>query len=375
MRLDWTLEEIFSALGAAWHSPYTARVIECAIALLIALQVWALWRDAQPAPTVTSERPSAASTRPHFGASELSQLLGAHLFGAPTQEVTAAPALAPTAFKLVGLYVPDATAAPSLAAGSSAANTEPESTGEGGAISPLAFAKEFFGERTVVSALPGAIAWLSVSGAPGQRVQVGDAIGGGTVREIHPKGVTLELGGRAVRVAFPENPFLAMFRGESKTALAVTDPNAIPAELLSPALRFQPELAGNGLTGFRVYPGSDEGAFFKTGLRAGDVIESIGGQSITVPRDVIPLLTALRDAKPLALRLRRGPTAVELTLFKSTGTPAGARASRQVVLPPGYRPSPTTRPAGAPAPKPRVAPVPPPDLAPPPPSVRRSSPP
>ena len=367
MRVDWTLDEISSALGAAWHSPHAPRVVEFAIALLIALQIVLLWRDAQPA----SMAPSAASTHPRFGASDLAQLLGTHLFGAATQDVVAAPAVAPTAFKLVGLYVPDGEvfSPPSIDA------LEDPEAGEGGAISPLAFAKEFFGERTVVSALPGAIAWLSVSGAPGQRVQVGDAIGGGTVREIRPEGVTLELGGRAVRVAFPENPFLAMFRGESKTALAVTDPNAIPAELLSPALRFQPELAGDALVGFRAYPGSDEVAFGKTGLRAGDVIDAVNGQPIAVPRDLVPLLSALRDTKPVSLHVRRGPTAVDLTLFKASGALASTGASRRVVLPPGYRASPTTRPPGALAPKPRAAPVPPPDLAPPPPSVRRSSPP
>lgn len=328
MRLDWTLEEITSALGTAWYSPRAPRVVECAIALLIALQVWALWRDAQPAPTVKSELPSASSTRPHFGAGDLSQLLGAHLFGAPTQDVAATPALAPTAFKLVGLYVPDAAAAPGLAAGSIAADAELQATGEGGAISALAFAKSFFGEHTLVSALPGAIAWLSVSGAPGQRVQVGDSVGGGTVREIRPEGVTLELGGRVVRVAFPENPFVAMFRGESTSVLLVTDPNAIPPELISSLLRVQPMPDARGAIHFRVYPGANAPAFQRAGLRAGDEIDAIAGESVTDARGVLPLLRALKTGRAIALRLRRQARLIELTV------PAGA------ALPPSATPPP-----------------------------------
>jgi hypothetical protein len=370
MRVDWTLEEVSAALAAAWYSPHAPRVVEIALALLIALQAWSLWHGAQPAPMFSNDSAVRSATQPRFGASELSRLLGAHLFGEAAQ-APAAPALAPSAFKLVGLYVPDserdADVLASIAAGAAA-----EIAGEGGASEPLAYARTFFGERTLVAALPGAIAWVSVSGAPGQRVQVGQQLGGGTVRAIAPEGVTLELQGRRVRIAFPENPFLAMLRGETNTVLVASDPNAIPAELSSPALRFLPELLGDGLTGFRVYPGSDETGFTKTGLRAGDVIEAIDGRAVTMPRDVIPLLNALRDSKPVSIRVRRGAgRPLDLRLFTaSTGDAAGRS---KVVLPPGYRLSPTTRPAGLPPPRPRAAPTPPPDLSSPPPSVRRSA--
>ncbi len=361
MRLDWTSDELFAALGNAWYSPYAPRVVEIALALLIALQAWTLWRGAQPALTLPAELAIRSPAQPRFGANELSQLIGAHLFGEASQPAAATPALAPSAFKLVGLYVPDSTSG-------AASGT----TGEGGASEALAYARTYFGERTLVAALPGAIAWVSVSGAPGQRVQVGQALGGGTVREILPEGVTLELQGRRVRIAFPENPFLAMLRGETNTVLVATDPNAIPAEVLSPALRFLPELLGEGLVGFRVYPGSDEGAFARTGLRAGDVIEAIDGRAVTMPRDVIPLLSALRDSKPVSMRVRRGAGSPrELKLFAASRRDPAGRS--KVVLPPGYRPSPTTRPTGLPPPKPRAAPTPPPDLSSPPPSVRRSA--
>ncbi|MCU0758963.1 MAG: hypothetical protein MUF07_07160 [Steroidobacteraceae bacterium] len=370
MRLDWTSDELFAALGNAWYSPHAPRVVEMALALLIALQLWAIWRSAQPEPAIVRDDATAVPAHARFGSTELSRLLDAHLFGEAPAEAKA-PALAPSAFKLVGLYVPDSEGdAEPLAPSASGAAVN--ATGEGGASEALAYARTFFGERTLVSALPGAIAWVSVSGAPGQRVQLGQQLGGGTVRAIAPEGVTLELQGRRVHIAFPENPFLAMLRGETNTVLVASDPNAIPAELSSPALRFLPELLGDGLTGFRVYPGSDEAAFAKTGLRAGDVIEAIDGRAVTMPRDVIPLLTALRDRQSRPMRVRRGAgSPLDLNLFATSMREVAGRS--RVVLPPGYRPSPVTRPAGLPPPKPRAAPPPPPDLASPPPSLRRSA--
>jgi hypothetical protein len=333
MRLDWTLDEISSAIGAAWQSPRAPRVVELAVTLLIVLQAWALWQDTKPVPAPDSDPPGVTPPRPRFGTSELSQLLAAHLFGASSPETAAAPALAPAAFKLVGLYVPDGE---SLALSGTDAPIETDvvsdSAGESGVTAPLAFTRTFFGDRTIVSVLPGAIAWLSVAGAPGQRVQVGDGIGGGRVREISPEGVTLELGGRAVRVSFPENPFLAMFRGESNTALVVTDPNAVPAELVGAALRFQPELAGAALSGFRVYPGGDVASFIRAGLHAGDVVDRINGREVSLPRDVIPLLLALREAKPIPIRLRRGRQILELELFGRPAQAATPRTSSPGVL-------------------------------------------
>jgi hypothetical protein len=369
MRLDWTQEEFLEALGAAWHSAYAPRAVEVALALLIALQAWTLWRGAQPASSMQTEFASSLASRPRFGESELSQLIGAHLFGESERDAVP-PAVAPSAFKLVGIYVPESERGDESRE-PVAADAASDTRGEGGSSAALDYARTFFGERTLVAALPGAIAWVSVPGAPVQRVQVGERLGGGTVREIRPEGVTLELQGRWVRIAFPENPILAMLRGETNAVVLAADPNAVPAELLSPALRFLPELLGDGLAGFRVYPGSDEAAFAKTGLRAGDVIKSIDGRAVTMPRDVIPLLTALRDQKPISMQLRRGATPRELKLFAAAADAAGGRT--RVVLPPGYRPSPTTRPAGVPPPKPRAAPTPPPDLASPPPAFRRSS--
>ena len=212
--------------------------------------------------------------------------------------------------------------------------TDSGSTGEGGAISPLAFAKEFFGERTVVSALPGAIAWLSVSGAPGQRVQVGDAIGGGTVREIRPEGVTLELGGRLTRVAFPENPYVAMFRGESSTLVGsavgagLSDSDLSAAFLGSRIAQFHPAMNDSGIAGYRVFPGADGKAFALSGLEPGDVVVEVNAAEATDPSAAARVLQALHEHSALSLTVERRGKREALALFgSSANTPERTKAT------------------------------------------------
>jgi hypothetical protein len=313
MRLD--RETLTDALEAGFYSARAPRIVEVLLAAAIAMQVWFIARTATDAPVAsTAVGPAVLTPQSRFTPSDLSQLLGAHLFGeAPTASAPATPAVAPSAFKLVGLYVPKDGDAVGVA--------EPafESPGDSDdETSPLEWARKFFGDHLRTAARPGPIAWLSLSGAPGQRVQVGDAIGGATVREIRDDGVTLELEGRRVRVAYPENPYIAMFRGESDQVTAVADSDSIPAELASRLLRFQPEQGSSGLTGFRLYPGSDAQAFVKSGLRAVDGFEHVAGAPITSARDLVPLLRAVRDSKAVQLRLRRASKPVDLRLFQAS---------------------------------------------------------
>ena len=309
-----TLYDVTTALETAWFSPRAPHAVEFAISLLMALQVWSLWESTRHGPNLLAT-PSAAvkSGRPRSAASDLSRLVDAHLFAeSPIASAPITPAVAPSAFKLVGLYVP--------AAGEAITASEPafEASGAGeGEISPLEWARQFFGDKLRSLARPGAIGWLSLSGAPGQRVQVGESIGGAKVLEIRDDGVTLELGGRRMRVAYPENPYLAMFRGESDQVAVMADADSIPAELASKLLRFQPEQGPSGLTGFRLYPGSDAQSFVNSGLRAGDVLEAIDGTPITAARDLLPLLRAVRDTKPVRLRLRRAAKSLDLRLFRA----------------------------------------------------------
>ncbi len=302
MRLD--PESLTAVIEAGFHSARAPRVVEALLMLAIALQVWSIVRTATETATRTNvSLSSSQDTRPRFTSSDVSQLLSAHLFGQTSaSNAPATPALAPSAFKLVGLYVPNDSDAINATDSAFGASDDGEAEDE---IAPLEWARKFLGDELRTFARPGAIAWLSLSGAPGQRVQNGDSIGGGKVLEIRDDGVTLELAGRRVRVAYPENPYIAMFRGESDRVTAVVDADSIPAELASKLLRFQPELGPSGLTGFRLYPGSDAQAFVKSGLRAGDVLEAIDGTPITSARDMVPLLRAVRDTKPVQLRLRR----------------------------------------------------------------------
>jgi hypothetical protein len=365
--VQFSAESLSELAERMWYAPRTPRVVELLIAALIAIQALALiyenLLDAPVAMGDTLPMPQVSSGRRIEGA-ELSTLLAAHLFGDAPAAAAQPVSAAPSAFKLVGLYVPEE--------GSSGAETVAAAATLGGTDAPAEsdFNARFFGDHAVAAARPGAIAWISVSGGPAQRVQVGSDVSGAAVEEIRADGIVLMLSGQRVQVAYPLNPLLAMFRGESTSMTPVFDTDTLPAEWLNGSLRLQPQQSANGVAGFRVYPGSDEAAFERTGLHAGDVIEAIDGYPVSTARDLLPLLSALKDTKPLALRLRRGETPVELKLYSGGARTAGAL--RKPLLPPGYRPSPTTRPPGASPPQRRVAPRPPPDLSTPPPSALRS---
>ncbi len=338
MRLD--TDSFIAAIDAGIRSARAPRIVEVMLMLAIALQLWSVARTATStetsAATLTSaSSPGSSSTRRRFTQLDMSQLLSAHLFGeVPAASAAAMPALAASAFKLVGLYVPKD--------GEAIIATDPAfaSSGDGsGEVAPLEWARKFFGDQLRTAARPGAIAWLSLAGAPGQRVQVGDEIGGGKVLEIRDEGVALELAGRRVSVAYPENPYVAMFRGESDQITALVDADSIPPELASKLLRFQPSLGPAGLEGFRLYPGSDAQAFVNSGLRAGDVLEAVDGSPITSPRDLVPLLRAVRDVKPVQLRLLRASKPLDLRLFRASAdtTPSSTPSRRGDALaaPPG----------------------------------------
>ena len=325
MRLD--ADRLTAAIEAGFDSAHAPRVIEILLALAIALQLWSIVRTATESSTIAVDSVlSSQSLQPRVTQFDVSRLIAAHLFGeTPATNVPATQALAPSAFKLVGLYVSKDSEA--LAPADSAFASPGDDAVEG-EVAPLEWARKFFGERLRDVARPGAIAWLSLSGAPGLRVQVGESIGGGKVLEIRDDGVTLELAGRRVRVAYPENPYVAMFRGESDRVTAVTDADSIPAELASKLLRFQPALGATGLEGFRLYPGSDAQAFVKSGLRAGDELEAIDGTPITSPRDMVPLLQAIKGVAtakdPVRVRLKRGSQKLD---FIVDTTRAGARTA------------------------------------------------
>jgi general secretion pathway protein C len=80
----------------------------------------------------------------------------------------------------------------------------------------------------------------------------------------------------------------------------LSDPSKV-----SDYIRVQPVNGGNGLTGYRIYPGKDRAVFNNAGLHPGDIVTSINGTPLTDPSKALQLLSDLSQTNQLNLIIER----------------------------------------------------------------------
>ena len=73
-------------------------------------------------------------------------------------------------------------------------------------------------------------------------------------------------------------------------------------------IRVQPvqSPSGDGMLGYRIYPGKDKALFSAAGLRPGDVVTAINGTSLSDPAKALQLLSDLSQAQQLSVVINRG---------------------------------------------------------------------
>lgn len=71
-------------------------------------------------------------------------------------------------------------------------------------------------------------------------------------------------------------------------------------------LRIQPERRGGKLVGYRIYPGSDRSLFQNVGLRPGELVTAINGQTLDNPSESLKMLGDLSQAPSVSVTLERG---------------------------------------------------------------------
>lgn len=251
--------------------------------------------------------------------------LGLDLFtGAAVLSV--AIALAGLTWRLAGhagtgaITVPDAgrlppvVAAAPAAAGTAAFQPFGQSVpGEG--AQPTGLALELKG---LIFARPAALAsaYIAVSGAEPVSVKVGDSVAGATVQEIGRDRVILLNGGRSEYLAMPD-PFAAP-----------TPPGAAAAAPGAPGIVPPPPSAGGApapppanptalLQRFNATPTAEGlriGAGAPGGLRQGDVIQSVNGQSLSDPAAAQGALAAAQASGAARVDIVRNGQRVTLTV-------------------------------------------------------------
>lgn len=70
-------------------------------------------------------------------------------------------------------------------------------------------------------------------------------------------------------------------------------------------IRLQPERQNGNLVGYRIYPGADRGLFEKAGLKPGELVTAVNGQSLDNPAASLKLLSNLAQASSASVTLQR----------------------------------------------------------------------
>lgn len=154
---------------------------------------------------------------------------------------------------------------------------------------------------------------------------VGETVDGSNaeIDEIHAEHIVLVRGGRYETLRLQKITNKSTASAASKTTSAATnntssvvgDLKSVREQILKDPskagdfIRVRPVYSKGQLRGYRIYPGKDRALYRKVGLRSGDLVTSINGQSLTDPQKAFSMLSTLSSATTITLELlRRGHT-------------------------------------------------------------------
>lgn len=168
-------------------------------------------------------------------------------------------------------------------------------------------------------------ALIGTQGGDEQPYSVGDDVARGvTLQAIFPDRVILARGGRLETLRLdkdaPASGGLLPSGGVAEATPAAEGPGpgaaaslaAIRTQLLADPskaadyIRVQPVNSGNGINGYRIYPGKDRSIFTAAGLRPGDIVTAVNGVQLNDPSKSLQLLSDLSQSSQLNLTVDRG---------------------------------------------------------------------
>ncbi len=166
-------------------------------------------------------------------------------------------------------------------------------------------------------------ALILTQGADEKPYSVGDDISHGvTLQAIFPDRVILARGGKLETLRLdkdnPGSGLLPTVLDSEPPAEAASNPTAaaslaqIRTQLLADPskvadyIRVQPVNSGNGINGYRIYPGKDRSIFTAAGLRPGDIVTAVNGVQLNDPGKSLQLLSDLSQNSQVNLTVDRG---------------------------------------------------------------------
>lgn len=177
---------------------------------------------------------------------------------------------------------------------------------------------------------------LAVLGASeaSSRTYVGGASleNGAQLTDIYTDHVVLTRGGKKYTLYLPQhgrdNAIATDAPGLTIGDVPAPQPPVSPPRVrVSDAVRVAPVYEGTQIAGFAVYAGSLSAQFARWGLKEGDVLLSIGGQSLIDSEQMESLLEQLEQGATLKGEVRRGEGRVPVTLDGSALVAVAAPAN------------------------------------------------
>jgi general secretion pathway protein C len=160
------------------------------------------------------------------------------------------------------------------------------------------------------------VAMISSGGSDEKVYAIGDAVASGaTLYEVRSEEVILDERGEFTSLKLPreytEATARASVRRNAPTRVVNQQGQSIQAVVaqnvsrLADVIRPTPYFQGGQQQGYRVYPGRDRQQFAALGLRPGDLIKQIDGQSLTDPTQAMEIFQSLGSASQVSVTVER----------------------------------------------------------------------
>ena len=177
---------------------------------------------------------------------------------------------------------------------------------------------------TIASDLPQFSIAIISDGSDEEKVYViGDAVASGaSLHAVYPDRVVLNERGELTNLSLPRefsNRTTANVRRTSPVR-QVRDTQSIQSVVaqnvsrLADVIRPTPYFVNGEQQGYRVYPGRDREQFASLGLRPGDLIKEIDGQSLSDPTQAMEIFQSLGTANQVSVTVERNGNAETLVL-------------------------------------------------------------
>ena len=172
---------------------------------------------------------------------------------------------------------------------------------------------------TIASDVPEfSVAVIADNNADQKVYAIGDSLGSGTtLHAVYPERVVLNESGGLTNLRIPQefptsqatasrrntNTMRQSTRNENANSIQ----NAVTQNLskLTDVIRPTPYLVNGEQAGYRVYPGRNRQQFAALGLRPGDLIKDIDGQSLTDPTQAMQVFQSLGTAEQVTVTVER----------------------------------------------------------------------